>query len=67
MPRMTPSDVAKASLFRVGDRVRVRNDGDGAEGATATVGRIYKSGRIRVDLDCGGFRNLPVTCLEKVQ
>ena len=54
------------NTFVVGQRVSISADGDGAEGAIGVVGRIYRSGRCRVDLSCGGFRNLPPECLTVV-
>lgn len=57
-----------ASPFIAGDKVRVLSgDGDGAAGVVCTVGKVYRSGRCRVDLPNGGFRNLPPELLEKVQ
>lgn len=54
--------------FSVGDKVRVlRGDGDGAAGKVCTIGNLYKSGRCRVDLPDGGFRNLPPHLLERVE
>lgn len=56
------------SEFAVGDKVRVLSgDGDGAAGVICTIGSVYRSGRCRVDLPNGGFRNLPPELLEKVQ
>lgn len=51
---------------REGDRVKVVGDQDGAAGKVATIGRVYRSGRCRVDFPDGSFRNLPPESLEVV-
>lgn len=54
-------------LYEVGVSVEICGDGDGADGVHGTIGCVYKSGRCRVDLPDGGFRNLPTECLKVIQ
>ena len=64
--RPTASPCPKCQ-FSIGDRVRIAGDGDGSSGVIGVIGNVYKSGRCRVDLPCGGFRNLKPICLERVE
>jgi hypothetical protein len=41
-----------------GDRVRIKNDGDGSHGTVGIVQQVFRSGRLQVGLPEGGFRNL---------
>lgn len=51
----------------LGTRVRIIGDGDGASGVIGVVTKIYKSGRLRVDLPDGGIRNLAPDSVEVVK
>ena len=55
------------SKLRPGDRVLIVNDGDGADNSFGTVKTVYKSGRLCVDLDAGGFRNLDPDMVRKYE
>lgn len=72
--RRSPLAPRKRSLARVspgnlsvGQRVLVLNDGDGAHGSQGTIHAVYASGRCRVDLDKGGWRNLPPSQVKVIQ
>lgn len=49
--------------FTAGQRVQIQFDSDGAAGSGGTIRTVFPSGRCLVDLDCGGFRNLPPSWL----
>lgn len=53
--------------LKVGDRVRVAGDGDGAAGSIGTIKTVFRSGRCTVVFEDGGFRNLPPKCLEVIE
>ena len=44
--------------IKAGTRVVMRNDGDNGDGLPGTVAIVHRSGRLTVDVDAGGFRNL---------
>ena len=49
--------------FAAGQRVQIQFDSDGAAGSGGAIRTVFPSGRCLVDLDCGGFRNLPPSWL----
>jgi hypothetical protein len=53
--------------MKEGSRVRIKDDGDGAEGTVGIVQVVFKSGRLQVGLPCGGFRNLRPDQMEEVK
>ena len=41
----------------IGDRVKIVFNIEGTKKETGTVRKLFRSGRVLVDLDAGGFRN----------